>query len=92
MSTRYLHVENQDFYASSTEWGSFEIYLVPDDEVNGDDFRTDEGYIHYGRTVKLMCTESRVALPLLVIRKVDKQHALIDAGKLTLGGTFLSLL
>ena len=54
---------------------------MPDDEVNGDDFRTDEGYIHYGRTVKLMCTESRVALPLLVIRKVDKQHALIDAGK-----------
>ena len=53
---------------------------MPDDEVNGDDFRTDEGYIHYGRTVKLMCTESRVALPLLVIRKVDKQNALIDAG------------
>ena len=81
MSTRYLHVEDQNFYASSTEWGSFKIHLIPDDEVDGDEFDTEDGYIHYGRTVKLVCTETDMALPLMVIRKVDKTYALIDAGR-----------
>ena len=80
VSTRYLHVEDQNFYASSTEWGSFKIHLIPDDEVDGDEFDTEDGYIHYGRTVKLVCTETDMALPLMVIRKVDKTYALIDAG------------
>ena len=80
VSTRYLHVEDQNFYASSAEWGSFKIHLIPDDEVEGEEFDTEAGYIHYGRTVKLVCTESSMALPLMVIRKVDKQYAQIDAG------------
>lgn len=79
VSTRYLHVEEQNFYASSQEWGSFKIHLIPDDETEGEEFDTEEGYIHYGRTVKLVCTETSMALPLMVIRKVDKQHALLDA-------------
>ena len=87
VSTRYLHVEGdkgsreQNFYASSQEWGSFKIHLIPDDETEGEEFDTEQGYIHYGRTVKLVCTETSMALPLMVIRKVDKQHALLDAGK-----------
>lgn len=81
VSTRYLHVENQTFLASSQEWGSFKIHLIPDDEKEGEEFDTEEGYIHYGKTVKLVCTETSMALPLMVIRKVDKQHALLDAGK-----------
>ena len=75
-------MENQTFLASSQEWGSFKIHLIPDDEKEGEEFDTEEGYIHYGKTVKLVCTETSMALPLMVIRKVDKQHALLDAGKL----------
>jgi recombining binding protein (suppressor of hairless) len=79
VSTRYLHVEENNFLASSTEWGSFKIHLIPDDEIEGEEFDTEEGYIHYGKTVKLVCTETTMALPLMVIRKVDKTQALLDA-------------
>ena len=56
--------------------------MIPDDEVEGEEFDTEAGYIHYGRTVKLVCTESNMALPLMIIRKVDKAYAQIDAGNI----------
>ena len=73
-------MEENNFLASSTEWGSFKIHLIPDDEIEGEEFDTEEGYIHYGKSVKLVCTETTMALPLMVIRKVDKTQALLDAG------------
>jgi len=79
VSTRYLHVENNNFHASSSQWGAFIMYLLDDEESEGDEFSVRDGYVHYGSTVKLVCSDTGMALPRLVIRKVDKTQALLEA-------------
>ncbi|XP_037535611.1 recombining binding protein suppressor of hairless-like protein [Nematolebias whitei] len=78
VSTRYLSVDRGAFIASARQWTAFTITLVDDHPANQGGYVLSEAFICYGSVVQLICTESGVALPPMVIRKVNKQHAILD--------------
>ncbi|XP_062266178.1 recombining binding protein suppressor of hairless-like protein isoform X1 [Platichthys flesus] len=78
VSTRYLSVDRGAFVASARQWTAFTITMVEDQSADQGDFVLSEGFICYGAVVQLVCTESGVALPPMVIRKVNKQQAILD--------------
>ena len=67
---------SQCIYVSSKtsiwQWNIFVNILisVDDNESESEEFTVRDGYIHYGSTVKLVCSITGMALPRLVIRKV----------------------
>ncbi|XP_067856339.1 recombining binding protein suppressor of hairless-like protein [Heptranchias perlo] len=77
VSTRYLCVEGGEFIASARQWAAFTLHLENDHCQRGE-FCPRDGYIRYGSAVKLICTISGVSLPSMIIRKVNKQYAVLD--------------
>ena len=50
-----------------TRHGSFyRLFSVDDNESESEEFTVRDGYIHYGSTVKLVCSVTGMALPRLV--------------------------
>ncbi|XP_048406315.2 recombining binding protein suppressor of hairless-like protein isoform X3 [Stegostoma tigrinum] len=78
VSTRYLCVEGEEFIASARHWAAFTLHLAENDHCPRSDFCPGDGYIRYGSAVKLVCTTSGISLPSMIIRKVNKQYAVLD--------------
>ncbi|KAL3120977.1 hypothetical protein niasHT_002605 [Heterodera trifolii] len=91
VSTRYLHVDekistNQKmheppaFVASSTKWGAFHINVVDQPEFGGQQSQQQQQQhtVTYGSVIQLVDSQTEMRLPLMRIRKVDKQHVLLD--------------
>ncbi|KAL3191404.1 hypothetical protein MRX96_059786 [Rhipicephalus microplus] len=67
---RYLIVDSKNFHGSLSQWGAFTIHLLDDNHSEAEVLTPREGYIHYGSTVKLVCSVTGMAQPRLVIHKV----------------------
>ncbi|XP_053250073.1 recombining binding protein suppressor of hairless-like protein isoform X1 [Podarcis raffonei] len=78
VSTRYLSFEGGAFTASARQWAAFTLHLAGESQG---EFPLREGYIHYGSTIRLICTATGMALPPLIIRKVAKQSVMLDVNE-----------
>ncbi|KAI1705474.1 beta-trefoil DNA-binding domain-containing protein [Ditylenchus destructor] len=82
VSTRFLHVENEKFNASSNKWGAFTIYLVDEEDEEtsptSENYCVKDGYVNYGSIVRLVDSATGWALPNLRICKVEKNEVLLN--------------
>ena len=53
-------------YIVSPHFCHLRLFAVHDDESESEEFSVREGYVHYGSTVKLVCSVTKMALPRLV--------------------------
>lgn len=53
---------------------------MDDDESEGEEFAVRDGYIHYGQTVKLVCSVTGMALPRLVSMCLMSIYVIYVAG------------
>lgn len=51
---------------------AFLLSPVDDEESEGEEFTVRDGYIHYGQTVKLVCSVTGMALPRLVNNQAEQ--------------------
>jgi len=49
----------------------FTCIAVDDNESESEEFSVCDGFIHYGQTIKLVCTVTGMALPRLVSTRLD---------------------
>ena len=69
-------------YLARSNWNQLikdQLITVDDDEEDSEIFNVQAGHVHYGKTVKIVCSETKISLPKVVIRKVEKQVAFLDA-------------
>uniref|UniRef100_H2YAM8 Uncharacterized protein n=1 Tax=Ciona savignyi TaxID=51511 RepID=H2YAM8_CIOSA len=66
VSTRYLHVNKDGYRASASQWGAFAIHLIEENQPEADEFEVRDGYVHYGTSVKLVCSVTGYSLPRLL--------------------------
>ncbi|KAE9553622.1 hypothetical protein FO519_003167 [Halicephalobus sp. NKZ332] len=76
ISTRFLHVQANRYFASPSQWSVFDIYLPAADRQGADldgSFVADEGFLCYGQVIRLVDIVSGVSLPQMTIRRVFKE-------------------
>uniref|UniRef100_A0A8C1Z2F1 Recombination signal binding protein for immunoglobulin kappa J region-like n=1 Tax=Cyprinus carpio TaxID=7962 RepID=A0A8C1Z2F1_CYPCA len=81
VSARCLAVEDGVFVARARQWTAFTVMLglrSSEMQASHSEYTVCDSYICYGCVVQLVCTDSGVALPPMVLCKVNKQHACLD--------------
>ena len=59
------------------------VLAVDDNESESEEFTVKDGYIHYGSTIKLVCTVTGMTLPRLVKSSTGSCNTL-EGGSVTL--------
>ena len=67
---RFITISTMLHLSAVSRIDLYAVYAVDDNESESEEFTVQDGYIHYGSTVKLVCSVTGMALPRLVSRRV----------------------